>query len=214
MATWTLPPQVSTWISRLSQPLHGRLAWRLLPLLSGMLFAQGRRTVSSWLCRRPRARLQTILSFSRLRGPVQRVYGQHAAAPAGGPASPARASAVCHRRYADQAGRAVGRRSGHSPQPHARAGRAEVSLRAHLGDHRLDRSTSPLGSDRSAAVRVVVHPAPRIWARSRPGTASISPSAPNWNWPPSWSPGSANGCVSWANRCGSWPTALTPNGRS
>lgn len=49
MATWKLPPQVSIWINRLSQPLHGRLAWRLLPLLSGMLFAQGRRTVSSWL---------------------------------------------------------------------------------------------------------------------------------------------------------------------
>jgi DDE superfamily endonuclease len=49
MATWRLPPQVSTWIHHLSQPLHGRLAWRLLPLLSGMLFAQGRRTVASWL---------------------------------------------------------------------------------------------------------------------------------------------------------------------
>jgi hypothetical protein len=49
MATWELPPQVSTWINQLSQPLHGRLAWRLLPLMSGMLFAQGRRTVASWL---------------------------------------------------------------------------------------------------------------------------------------------------------------------
>jgi len=49
MATWKLPPQVSTWIHQLSQPLHGRLAWRLLPLLSGLLFAQGRRTVASWL---------------------------------------------------------------------------------------------------------------------------------------------------------------------
>jgi DDE superfamily endonuclease len=49
MATWILPPQVSTWINQLSNPLHGRLAWRLLPLLSGMLFAQGRRTVASWL---------------------------------------------------------------------------------------------------------------------------------------------------------------------
>jgi DDE superfamily endonuclease len=49
MATWKLPPQVSTWINHLSQPLHGRLAWRLLPLMSGMLFAQGRRTVASWL---------------------------------------------------------------------------------------------------------------------------------------------------------------------
>src|SRR5437016_3607099 len=49
MATWKLPPQVSNWINQLSQPLHGRLAWRLLPLMSGMLFAQGRRTVASWL---------------------------------------------------------------------------------------------------------------------------------------------------------------------
>jgi hypothetical protein len=49
MATWILPPQVSTWINRLSQPLHGRLAWRLLALMTGMLFAQGRRTVASWL---------------------------------------------------------------------------------------------------------------------------------------------------------------------
>src|SRR5947209_9159805 len=49
MATWKLPPQVSNWINQLSQPLHGRLAWRLLPLMAGMLFAQGRRTVASWL---------------------------------------------------------------------------------------------------------------------------------------------------------------------
>jgi DDE superfamily endonuclease len=49
MATWKLPPQVSNWINQLSQPLHGRLAWRLLPLMSGILFAQGRRTVASWL---------------------------------------------------------------------------------------------------------------------------------------------------------------------
>jgi hypothetical protein len=49
MATWILPPQVSSWIDQLSASLHGRLAWRLLPLLTGMLFAQGRRTVACWL---------------------------------------------------------------------------------------------------------------------------------------------------------------------
>jgi hypothetical protein len=49
MATWNLPPQVSTWIKELSHVLHGKLAWRLLPLFTGMLFAQGRRTVASWL---------------------------------------------------------------------------------------------------------------------------------------------------------------------
>jgi hypothetical protein len=49
MATWKLPPQVSTWINQMSSPLHGRLAWRLLALLAGVLFATGRRTVASWL---------------------------------------------------------------------------------------------------------------------------------------------------------------------
>jgi hypothetical protein len=49
MAQWHLPAELLLWIAHLSQPLHGRLAGRLLPLLSGMLFAQGRRTVASWL---------------------------------------------------------------------------------------------------------------------------------------------------------------------
>ena len=49
MANWKLPAQMSNWITHLSQPLHGRLAWRLLPLITGMLFANGRRTVACWL---------------------------------------------------------------------------------------------------------------------------------------------------------------------
>jgi hypothetical protein len=48
-AQWRLPAELVSWITQLSQVLHGRLAWRLLPLLTGMLFAQGRRTVASWL---------------------------------------------------------------------------------------------------------------------------------------------------------------------
>jgi hypothetical protein len=49
MATWQLPGELVLWITQLSEPLHGRLAWRLLPLMTGMLFARGRRTVASWL---------------------------------------------------------------------------------------------------------------------------------------------------------------------
>jgi len=70
MATWKLPPQVSNWINQLSQPLHGRLAWRLLPLLSGILFAQGRRTVASWL--RAGGLSQDYKSFYRFLGVVGR----------------------------------------------------------------------------------------------------------------------------------------------
>jgi hypothetical protein len=49
MARWNLPTEFVSWITLLSRPLHARLAWRLLPLFVGMLFAKGRRTVTGWL---------------------------------------------------------------------------------------------------------------------------------------------------------------------
>jgi hypothetical protein len=49
MAAWNLPAEVVSWILQLASVLHGRLAWRLLPLLVGALFGQGRQTVASWL---------------------------------------------------------------------------------------------------------------------------------------------------------------------
>ena len=49
MVAWPLPAELAALIGCLSQSLHGRLAWRLLPLMAGALFAQGRRTVASWL---------------------------------------------------------------------------------------------------------------------------------------------------------------------
>jgi hypothetical protein len=49
MDTWVLPEELAQWISILSQGLHRRLAFRLATIMSGMLFAQGRRTVASWL---------------------------------------------------------------------------------------------------------------------------------------------------------------------
>jgi hypothetical protein len=49
MVIWKLPDDVTQWIAALSQVLHQRHAGRLLPLLTGLLFAQRRRTVTSWL---------------------------------------------------------------------------------------------------------------------------------------------------------------------
>jgi hypothetical protein len=49
MATWPLPPEIVLWVAHLATPLHARHAWRLLPLLRGLLFAKGRRTVAAWL---------------------------------------------------------------------------------------------------------------------------------------------------------------------
>lgn len=49
MVVWNLPAEFLAWIAALTWPLHGRLAWRLAPLVQGILFARGRRTVASWL---------------------------------------------------------------------------------------------------------------------------------------------------------------------
>jgi len=49
MSAWPLPAELTALIACLAGPLHGRLAGRLLPLMAGALFAQGRRTVASWL---------------------------------------------------------------------------------------------------------------------------------------------------------------------
>src|SRR5437764_13699210 len=49
MVAWPLPPEIVLWVAQLATPLHARHAWRLLPLLRGLLFARGRRTVAAWL---------------------------------------------------------------------------------------------------------------------------------------------------------------------
>jgi len=46
---WTCPEQWSEWSDWLAAGLHARHRWRLPLLLVGLLFARGRRTVTSWL---------------------------------------------------------------------------------------------------------------------------------------------------------------------
>ena len=49
MAAWNLPTELASWIVQMSCVLDRRIACRLLPLLVGALFGQGRQTVASWL---------------------------------------------------------------------------------------------------------------------------------------------------------------------
>jgi DDE superfamily endonuclease len=49
MAKRIFVAEVEPWIKQLSDMLHRENAWRLLPVLWGMLFSRGRRTVSCWL---------------------------------------------------------------------------------------------------------------------------------------------------------------------
>ena len=46
---WEVPDQWSEWSEWLSAGLHARNRWRLPVLMLGILFASGRRTVTSWL---------------------------------------------------------------------------------------------------------------------------------------------------------------------
>jgi DDE superfamily endonuclease len=48
MVEWPLPPDIVLGVRQLATPLHARHAWRLLPLLRGLLFARGRRTAAAW----------------------------------------------------------------------------------------------------------------------------------------------------------------------
>ncbi len=46
---WDTPEQWSEWSDWLAAGLHARNRWRLSVLLTGMLLASGRRTVTTWL---------------------------------------------------------------------------------------------------------------------------------------------------------------------
>jgi hypothetical protein len=49
MPLWDLPPQLSAWVVQLALVLDVRVQHRLTALVVGLLFARGRRTVTSWL---------------------------------------------------------------------------------------------------------------------------------------------------------------------
>src|SRR4051812_1619371 len=49
MTSWPLPQELSSWVLLLASVLDARYHQRLAALVSGVLFARGRRTVTAWL---------------------------------------------------------------------------------------------------------------------------------------------------------------------
>ena len=49
MAPWRLPAELACWVTQPASILHARLAWRLMPIMVGIVFAQRTLTVASWL---------------------------------------------------------------------------------------------------------------------------------------------------------------------
>ncbi len=46
---FTFPNEWTTWMIALASVLHQRSAWRFALLVAGIVFANGRRTITSWL---------------------------------------------------------------------------------------------------------------------------------------------------------------------
>ena len=205
---WQCPGDWSEWSEWLAAGLHARNRWRLPVLLVGILFAHGRRTVTTWL----RAagvsddlpRLLLLPGGPRTQDQIRR----HAVVAAGASDLAAAGSASGgHRRHAHQAVRSKGRRGRHPPQSHARPGRPEVSLRTHLGDALAGRAASLLRRFGPAACGRCSTSAAKRWPRFRNGAAGRLP--PSSCWPPAWSSGSLRSSNKPEKPCGSSSMAAT-----
>ena len=127
------PNEWSEWSQWLAAGLHARNRWRLPVLLMGILFAHGRRTVTTWL--RAAGVSDDYQDYYYFLAALGRKTKSVATQLFSWCCSdcPWPAPVAGHRRLAHQAVRAQGRRGRHPSQSHARPGRPEVSVRTHLG---------------------------------------------------------------------------------
>ena len=132
--------------------LHARNRWRLPVLLLGILFANGRRTVTTGSA--PRASATTFKDYyyflTSLGRKTESIATQLIALLLRNVAL-ARTSAVGDRRFAHQAVWAKGRRGGCPSQPDAGPGRSAVSVRPCLGHDFAGTAASEVGTDWPAA---------------------------------------------------------------
>ena len=110
MESQWLPVSLVVWITALAGTLDARQQARFVQLCTGLLFARGRRTVTSWLRLRHGVRLQTLLLPARQRG-TQDPSDRQSLAPHPPQATPRRwcgyAVGLRHRRLPHQAVRAA-----------------------------------------------------------------------------------------------------------
>ena len=186
---WQCPEQWSEWSEWLAAGLHARSRWRLPVLLIGMLFAGGRRTVTTWL----RAAgvsddFQDYYYFLAALGRKTKSVATQLIAARAADAPPARASAVGDRRFAHQAVRAESRGRRRPSQPDPGPGRPAVLCMVTSGS----RFRSPCVIRSGGRWRCRCGPcstsARRRWPRSPEGVVG-SGSPPSSNWPRGWSNG-------------------------
>ena len=141
---WEYPSEWSEWCAQLAAVLDARHRWRLPVLLAGMLFACGRRTVTTWL--RAAGVSDDYADYYYFLASVGRKSESLAtqlAALVLRTLPSARAVVGRDRRLAHQAIRSQGRGRRHPSQSNARTGRPEVLVWPHLG-HALALGASSL----------------------------------------------------------------------
>ena len=188
-ANWQCPSEWSEWSEWLAAGLHARNRWRLPVLLTGILFAVGRRTVTSWL--RAVGVSDDFHDYYYFLAPLGRkaesVATQLFLLLLRTLPLPDRLLVVIDdsptKRYGPE-----GRRGRHPPQSHARPRRPEVSLRTHLGHAVAGVAASVVGRVGPAAAGHAVRPPEDDCPRSpRSAAGSFAPSS---NWRPAWWNGS------------------------
>ena len=153
MSLWMTPAELSCWFAVLASCLDVRNQARFLTLLGGVLFARGRRTVTSWLRAAGiaddfRPAYSLLWTVGRRTAWMAARLLRCGAAASGGRAV---ASVVRPGRHAHRALRPVRAGGRRPPQPDAGAGRAEVRLRPRLGHAGLAGATPAVGEHRPAA---------------------------------------------------------------
>ena len=158
MVRYQPPTDWEQWVNWLAAGLHGRSRWRLSLIIMGIVFARGRRTVTSWLRGWRQRTLRGLLLLPPAAGTQGQRPGRATAQFAADAVGDERTSAGRHRRFPDKTLRAESPRGRHPSQSHARPRRPEVRLRAHLGHVLADLASSLVEHHRAAVAGTAVRP--------------------------------------------------------
>ena len=187
---WDCPEQWSEWSEWLAAGLHARNRWRLPVLLTGILFASGRRTVTTWL----RAAgvsddFQDYYYFLTCVGRKSESDCNSTGSTFAANVALARAGAAGDRRFAHQAVWAEGRRGGCPSQPDARPGRPAISVRTCLGNDLAGSEASRSGGHWHCRCEPCCMFASGPWQRF-PSRVTGNGLPPSSSWRPDWWSGS------------------------
>ena len=212
MVRYQPPKDWQQWVDWLAAGLHGRNRWRLSLVVMGIVFARGRRTVTSWL--RAVGITDDFADYYYFLQPLGRKTKEMAerllmllfVAVAAGRSRPAG-----RRRLADQTLRPARARRRHPSQSDTGPGRSQIPVRPHLGDDLAGAASSAVAHDRPAADRVAVC----AGQRHRQDSGQVPLGVPHEVGTGRRASAAVRRacCKQGEKPCGWWPTERMPSGR-